>query len=181
MRKLILKMECTLDGHVGGADGDVDWAFPDMNEAYQQWIVPLLASAGAHLMGANLYRDMAPHWPTSTEAFAAPMNNIPKVVFSRTLQVAEWGETHIERGDLGSAVRLLKQQPGKPLLAHGGARFAQALWREGLVDECWWVMHPVMLGAGLRMFPAEVPRQRFEVAEQTAFGNGLTAWVLRKA
>ena len=82
------------------------------------------------------------------------------------------------RGDVGTEVRRLLQQAGKPLLAHGGARFAQTLWREGLVDECWWVMHPVMLGQGLRMFTAEIARQRFEVAEQAAFGNGLTAWVL---
>ena len=124
---------------------------------------------------------MAPHWPASKEAFAPPINEIPKVVFSSTLQLAEWGETRIVCGDVGTEVRRLLQQAGKPLLAHGGARFAQTLWREGLVDECWWVMHPVMLGQGLRMFTAEIARQRFEVAEQAAFGNGLTAWVLKKA
>jgi len=63
------------------------------------------------------------------------MNNIPKVVFSKTLTKAEWKESRIARGDLGEEIARLKSEPGKEIMAHGGARFVQALSRQDLIDE----------------------------------------------
>src|SRR4051794_8059063 len=81
------------------------------------------------------------------------MNEIPKVVFSRTLTEAPWGETEIVRGPLVDEIARLKEQPGKPILAHGGAHFSQSLVAEGLVDEYRLRVHPVALGDGLPRFP----------------------------
>jgi riboflavin biosynthesis pyrimidine reductase len=77
---------------------------------------------------------------------------IPKVVFSKSLVAADWTDTHIERGDLADGITALKREAGKDVLAHGGAGFAQSLSREGLIDEYRQVVHPVALGAGLRLF-----------------------------
>lgn len=84
MRKLILKMSVSLDGFVGGPNGEVEWIFKSADQQTTAWIVETLWQAGVHIMGSRTYYDMAAYWPTSNEPFAAPMNEIPKVVFSRS-------------------------------------------------------------------------------------------------
>src|SRR5438876_12382505 len=74
MRKLILQMQCSLDGFVSGPNGELDWIFPDLDAEYAAWGVERLWRAGAHLMGGVTFRDMAAQWPSSTEPYAAPMN-----------------------------------------------------------------------------------------------------------
>ena len=113
MRKLVIQMQVTLDGFVGAPDGDVTWAFPDFSDDAVQWIVDHISDVGAHLMGRSLYHDMAGHWPTSTEPYAPPMNDIPKIVFSSTLKTADWKETTIVSGDLVTEVKKLKEPAGK--------------------------------------------------------------------
>jgi dihydrofolate reductase len=82
MRKLILKMSMTLDGFVCGPNGELDWIFNARSEESTSWTVDKIRQAGAHLMGRKTFNDMAAYWPGSDEAFAAPMNEIPKIVFS---------------------------------------------------------------------------------------------------
>jgi dihydrofolate reductase len=83
MRKLMMKMSVSVDGFVGAANGGIDWIFKTTDEAATAWIVGLCREAGLHIMGSKTFHDMASYWPTSTEAFAAPMNEIPKAVFTR--------------------------------------------------------------------------------------------------
>lgn len=83
MRKLILKMSVSADGFVSGPNGEIDWIFRSANESVTAWIVKTLWEAGVHIMGSRTFHDMASYWPTSDEHFAAPMNEIPKVVFTR--------------------------------------------------------------------------------------------------
>jgi dihydrofolate reductase len=64
---------------------------------------------GLHLMGRNTYEELAEFWPTSDDAYAAPMNNMPKVVFSRTLKRTEWPDSRIARGDLAEEIAALKR------------------------------------------------------------------------
>src|SRR6266542_2390990 len=132
MTKLILKMSVSLDGFVARTDGRNDWIFPSMSDDAAAWTLDAVWQASAHLMGAENYRAMAAYWPQSSEIFAAPMNEIPKVVFSKTLTAADWGETSIASGDLGEEVKRLKQGAGGDLVAHGGTRSAQSLCKSGL-------------------------------------------------
>jgi dihydrofolate reductase len=144
MRPLILKMDLSLDGFCGTPDGDVEWVFRSFDDEFARATVELLGRAGVHVMGGVLYGDMAAHWPTSDEPFAAPMNDNPKVVFAR--------------GDLSEEIAALKAEDGGPILAHGGARLAQDLSRRGLVDEYELTLHPDVLGRGLPIFadPAQL-------------------------
>jgi dihydrofolate reductase len=80
MRKLILKMSVSIDGFVGGPNGEADWIFSTMDDEAARWTVDTISQAGLHLMGSRTYYDMAAWWPTSTEIFAVPMNEIPKAV-----------------------------------------------------------------------------------------------------
>lgn len=83
MRRLVLKMSMSLDGFVGGPNGEIDWLIRSSDEGAANWIVETLWQSGLHAMGSRTYYDMTAYWPTSTEVFAAPMNTIPKVVFTR--------------------------------------------------------------------------------------------------
>lgn len=84
MRQLILKMSITLDGFVGSLDGDLKWIFKTGSDDAKAWTVGKVWQAGAHLMGRKTFNDMAAYWPNSTEVFAPPMNEIPKIVFSNS-------------------------------------------------------------------------------------------------
>jgi len=115
------------------------------------------------------YEEMAAVWPTSTSEYARPMNEIPKVVFSKTLQQADWPETRIARGDLSEEIGRLKREPGNDLIAYGGATFDQALSRLGLVDEYRLMIQPAALGAGLPLFKDLAAPLHLELVEATTY------------
>ena len=103
------------------------------------------------------------------------MNEIPKVVFSDSLSSADWGPVTIARGDLVAAVTRLKQEhPDGYLLAQGGVRFARSLVQAGLIDEYRLVVHPVILGAGERLFTTPLT---VEPVSTTPFSRGAVAHV----
>jgi hypothetical protein len=82
------------------------------DEGVKRWILDSVWAAGAHLIGGVTYEEMAAFWPTSTSEYARPMNEIPKVVFSKTLQHADWPETRIASGDLDEEIGRLQREPG---------------------------------------------------------------------
>lgn len=192
MRKLILKLSLSIDGFCAGPNGEVEWVFPTLDPGAQAWIVETLRRAGAHLMGARTFADMVAHWPTSTEPYAAPMNEIPKVVFSRSLDPASlpatqglsphahtWAEARVASGDLVEEIARLKAEPGRDLLAHGGAAFARALIAHNLVDEYRLLFHPVVLGRGLAVFDALAAPRKMRLVDVTEFEAGAVAKVYR--
>jgi dihydrofolate reductase len=211
MRRLVLKMSISLDGFVGGPNGEIDWIFRTAGADSTAWIVDTLRQAGAHVMGSRTYYDMAAFWPYSDAPFAAPMNDIPKIIFSRhglkdgaaaaqtTRALADardagrvgnrpgvtpaeavlksWTEPVLARGDLAEEVARLKEQAGKFLLAHGGARFAQSLVASGLVDEYRLLIHPVALGRGQPLFSALRGPADLRLISATTFGSGVVGAV----
>src|SRR3989475_11688390 len=126
MRRLILQTGVSIDGYVAALDGSHPWNDGSEDEAVKRWILDSVWAAGAHLMGRVTYEEMAAFWPTSTSDYARPMNEIPKVVFSKTLKHADWPETRIASGDLGEEIARLKREPENDLIAYGGAAFDQA-------------------------------------------------------
>src|SRR5215218_10307851 len=100
------------------------------------------------------------------------MNEIPKVVFSKTLDEATWPESSIARGDLAHEIATLRRQPGGEIIAWGGASFAQPLSKAGLIDQYVLVIHPVAFGSGLPMF-GELPNVlRLDLIEAQTFDTG---------
>jgi dihydrofolate reductase len=209
MRKLVLKMSVSVDGFVGGPNGEIDWLFKSMDEEATAWTIDHISQAGVHIMGSRTFRDMAAYWPSSTEPFAPPMNEIPKVVFARrgldggesgasttqalsdaraqamgkTAQAASsmgsWRAARVATGDLAEEIARMKQEPGKEILAHGGARFAQSLVKGGLVDEYRLLIHPIVLGQGLPLFAQLVAPVSLTLVESRRFGSGAVANVYR--
>jgi dihydrofolate reductase len=175
MASLVLKMSVSLDGYVAPIDGSTDWIAAGASADGRSWTVETVSNAGAHLVGAVTYAGWAGYWPGASGPFARAMNEIPKVVFSGSLASAGWGETTIAAGDLAAAVtRLKRERSGGYLLAHGGVRFARSLVETGLIDEYRLVVHPVILGAGERLFNAPLT---IEPMTTTTFSRGAVAHV----
>ncbi len=167
MRKLVLQQGAiSLDGYICEEGSEFWRSFgpfslppaPDDDE-YEELYLGRLRQAGTHIMGRVTYLSMAQTWPGSADPVAAIMNDVPKVVFSRTLTVADWPQSRIASGDTAAEIARLKAEPGGEIVAHGGARFAQSLTRLGLVDEYRLYVHPVATGPAPRCSPIPAARR----------------------
>lgn len=180
MRDVVLLMGISIDGYVsGGPEEDIGSGEPEHPDVVARklgWIT----RAGAHAMGRVTYEGMAGVWPTATGEYAKPMNEIPKVVFSRTLTRADWPTTTIAGGDLEDEVARLKAQPGGEIIVYGGYTLVQALTRANLVDEYRLVIRPVALGSGEPMFKDLPVGRRLELAEATPYPDGTVILIYRR-
>ena len=179
MRPVVLQMGITLDGFVHGAKGYEDWGLPPEDDEVVNWKVASLRQAGTHIMGRLTYEAMASVWPTTTGVYAEVMNEIPKVVFSKTLTRADWAESRIASSDLSEEIDRLKREPGGIVLAHGGATFIDALVRERLIDEYRLVIHPVVIGHGRGLFTALRAPLRLDLIEARTYPSGTAIHVYR--
>jgi dihydrofolate reductase len=179
MRRLILQTGVSIDGYVAALDKLHRGGSSDRTRASSAGSSTRCGPAGAHLMGRATYEEMAATWPTSTSEYARPMNELPKVVFSKTLQQADWPQTRIARGDLSEEIARLKHEPGNDMIAYGGATFDQALSRLGLVDEYRLMIQPAALGAGLPLFKDLHAPLHLELIEATTYPTGVAIHVYR--
>jgi dihydrofolate reductase len=179
MRPVVLQMGITLDGYVAGPGGEGDWGLPAEHPDVRAWKVSSLRQAGTHIMGRVTYEQMVEHWPNSTDEYARFMNDLPKVVFSKTLPTAEWSGSRIARGDLTAEIAALKRESGGEIMAHGGATFVQALSRLGLIEEYRLVILPVALGNGLPLFKDLARPLRLGLEQATSFPDGTVISVYR--
>jgi dihydrofolate reductase len=179
MRAVVLQMGVSLDGYVAGLGGNLDWGLPPEDEAVTAWKLDSVRRVGTHIMGRVTYEAMAATWPFSTEVYAAPMNDIPKVVFSRTLASADWPDSRIARGNLAEEIDALRHEPGGDIMAHGGASFVQALSRQRLIDEYRLVIRAVALGSGLPLFKDLIAPLPLTLASATTYPDGTAISVYR--
>lgn len=183
MRRLVLKMSMTLDGYVGGPEGEGDWIMRTGHPDGKAWVGQTIREAGAHLVGRRTYTDWVGFWPTSTDPLAAAMNSIPKIVFSRSADpdlpaAPGWEDPRVLGADLTADIEGLKAEPGKDLLVQGGASFARSLVRLGLIDEYRLVVHPVVLGSGLPLFDGAEPFD-LDLIDAVRFPSGTQALTYR--
>ena len=173
MRKLIYSMSVSLDGFIAGPNGEIDWSPPD--EELHRFHNQQVREIGVHLCGRRLYEEML-YWETADEnpsaaeyelEFARIWQDLPKIVFSKTLEAVE-GNASLARDGVAEEVAKLKGQPGKDL-AVGGAGLASTAIRLGLVDEYRLFVKPVVLGGGTPYFPALDGRINLELAETRRF------------
>jgi dihydrofolate reductase len=175
MRKVIYSMGVSLDGFIAGPNGEIDWSAPD--EELHRFHNEQTRELGAHFCGRGLYKVML-YWETADENPSAPEHvlefariwkQLPKIVFSETLEKVE-GNATLATDGIAEEVARLKQQPGKDL-AVGGAGLASAFTKLGLVDEYRLFVSPVVLGGGTRFFPALEERINLELVETRTFGS----------
>ena len=194
MRKLMMKMSISVDGFVGGPNGEGDWIFRSSDETSRAWVVEKTWEAGLIIMGRKSFEAMGPYWPTAPGPFAAPMNEIPKGVFTRkgfkgidlpdakqSPAAASWVQARVFDGDLAEEIKQLKSEPGKPVCAIGGAGFMRSLIATGLIDEYHLVTHPVVLGEGLKIFDGVARPLDLKLVDVKAFPGGIVAHTYRPA
>lgn len=186
MRKLHMKMSISADGFVAGLNGETDWIFKTGDEQSKAWAVGQSREAGLIIMGRKSFEVMAPYWPTSTDAYAPSMNEIPKALFTKkgfkgidpghepSPAAASWANARVFDGDLAEVIRGLKAEEGKPIAAIGGAEFMRNLIATGLVDEYRLVIHPVLLGAGLPIFDGLAKPLYLKLVDVKVFPGGTT-------
>jgi dihydrofolate reductase len=178
MRQLSVFNNVSLDGYFSGPGGDFRWAHEGSDDPeYQAFVAANASGGGALVFGRVTYALMAGWWPTPAAAQMDPvvarqMNALPKIVFSRTLERAEWENTTLLRGDAAAEMRRLKGEPGPDMVVLGSGRIVAALAREGLVDELQLLVNPVALGKGRTMFEGLEKPLRLALSESRAFGNG---------
>lgn len=178
-RKVILKMVLSLDGFATSPDGTHEWMFEWFDEDSTARTLRALEQAGVHAMGRRSYEIMGPHWAASEGPVATSMNEKPKAVFSRTLQIADWGPAEIFGGELSTEIANLKARDEEgTVLVHGGPDFAQSLTRLGLVDEYHLSTIPIAIGAGHSPFAKLDQHLKLDVVEEQRFRSGAFAQVL---
>ncbi|HWD05547.1 MAG TPA: dihydrofolate reductase family protein [Amycolatopsis sp.] len=183
MRKLILGFYVSLDGKSADGDNGIRDVMMGIDDPEQEkYFVDRLWEAGAFLMGRTTYEAMAGFWPGSGHPSAKAMNEIPKVVFSRTLKSADdWPETRIADGDTAEEIAKLKAEPGKDLVAAGGTSFLHSLIKLGVVDEYrLWVL-PAATGKGAPLFPELDQPLNLRLVKSTAFPSGVLELVYAPA
>ncbi|HVD89259.1 MAG TPA: dihydrofolate reductase family protein [Jatrophihabitantaceae bacterium] len=178
-------MGVSLDGFIAGPNGEIDWSAPD--EELHRFHNQQVREIGAHLCGRRLYEVMT-YWETADEnpaaaeyelEFARIWKNLPKIVFSKTLEKVE-GNARLVRGGVAEEVARLKESPGQDI-AVGGAGLASTLIKLGLVDEYRLFVSPVVLGAGTPYFPALEERIDLELVETRTFGSRVVYVRYRRA
>jgi dihydrofolate reductase len=177
VRGLIFSMAVSLDGYIADPNGEGDWAAPgaELHRFHNDQTREL----GLHLLGRRLYEVMS-YWETAEERnpsapeheleFAHIWKQLPKIVYSQTLETVE-GNTRLSRGDPVAEVRELKEQPGADI-AVGGARLASTLTAAGLIDEYRLFATPVVLGGGRPFFAGDTHIDA-ELVETRTFGSGV--------
>ena len=178
MRRIVLAMSVSVDGFMEGPNREIDWHLVD-DELHSHFNERLRAM-GAFLNGRVTYELMAEFWPTADAdpsttgpmvEFAGIWRDMPKIVYSRTLERADWNTT-IVRDVVVEEIMALKAQPGGDL-ALGGADLAAAFRRHGLIDEYSLYVHPVLIGRGKPLFQEADAKADLRLAETRTFGNGV--------
>jgi dihydrofolate reductase len=173
MRDLVVHAWTSLDGYSCDEGTEMYRVMGEIDDpAFDDLFAGRLAGAGTHIMGRVTYLEMADFWPKSSHANAAPMNDIPKVVFSRTLRDAAWPETRIAGGDTAQEIARLKAEPGGEIIAHGGTGFVRSLARLGLVDRYRFYVLPVAAGEGVPLFAPGARPGRLRLEQSTACPSG---------
>jgi dihydrofolate reductase len=174
VRPVVLQFWITLDGYSCDPITELPELLGDVDDPEQgTYFTGRMRQAGTHIMGRATYEGMAGYWPGSDSPIAPIMNDIPKVVFSRTLQSAGWRGARIASGDTAEEIARLRAQPGGEILAHGGVQFAQSLARLDLVDEYRLWMLPAAVSKGVPLFSELAGPLTFSLASSTAFPSGL--------
>lgn len=165
----------SLDGCYADAHGDMSWAHATDAET-RSFTAENAKSDGVLVFGRITYEMMAAYWPTklaaqNDPAVAEGMNRMPKVVFSKTLQSAEWSGTTIAKGNLVSAMKKLKQGE-RDLVVLGSGTLVGALTQAGLIDEYQLLVNPLILGDGRRLFAGVTRAPRLVLESTRRFENG---------
>lgn len=180
MRKLKLQVQMSVDGYICGPNGEMGFLAGEWDEELKQYVTALTEPVDCIVLGRNLAQGFIPHWasvaadPNHPEHGAGiKFSETAKIVFSKTLQKSEWANTVLAKGDLVDEINRLKQQPGKDIMAYGGATFVADLVRHNLIDEYHLFINPAAIGSGLSIFTTLGQQLSLILVKAIAFASGI--------
>ncbi|HCY76782.1 MAG TPA: dihydrofolate reductase [Ignavibacteriales bacterium] len=174
MRKLVFAINITIDGFADHTAGIAD-------DELHDFFTDLLDTVDISLMGRKTYQLMENYWPKAYEDpkatksiidFADKFNAMNKIVFSNTLTEVSWKNSRLASEDLLKVVSDLKNQNGKNISA-GSLSIANQLFNANLIDEFWFLIHPVVLGEGKKLFDGLDRKSQFELLDIKKFNSGV--------
>jgi dihydrofolate reductase len=181
MRKVVLFMHISLDGFCAGPNGELDWVSYD--EELQKHAADIVSDVGTSMYGRVTYQMMENYWPTvltdgkkhdkHTTEHAEWVENIPKVVFSKTLPKVTWNNTTLIKSNIAEEVSKLKMQPGKNLVIFGSPGLSHEFMEMDLIDEYQLTVSPVILGNGIPIFDKVKTTTKLNLIKSTTLKSGV--------
>jgi dihydrofolate reductase len=176
MRRVVVFNMVSLDGYFVDGKGDMSWAHKRDAE-WNAFASENASGSGVLVFGRITYQLMESYWPTpmafqNSPAVATGMNDMPKLVFSRTLDKVSWTNTKLMKGDLAIEVRKLKGEEGPDMVILGSGSIVSQLAQHNLIDEYQMALSPIVLGQGRTMFEGLGEKLSLKLTSSRAFGNG---------
>jgi len=182
MKKLIFFMHTSLDGFVAGVNGEMNWIKVD--ESIFDFVGTMTETADTALYGRVTYEMMQSYWPTAGDPpnaskhdkeHAAWYNKVKKIVLSKTMSEAGLNNTRIISDQLTANINQIKEENSRNILIFGSPRASQSLLNEGLVDEFWLFVNPIILGKGMPLFKGISGTTKLKFIESKTFDCGVIA------
>jgi len=181
MRKLKLQVQVSIDGFVARPDGALDWMTWDWDDELKKYVIELTDSVDTILLGRKMTEGFISYWTdvvtNKTDSpeydFAKKMVNIPKFVFTKTLDKHNWKNTRLAKGNISDEVNQLKKRNGKGIIVYGGAGFVSSLIKNNLIDEYHLFINPTAIGKGLEIFKDVDSKLSLKLKKSTAFDCGI--------
>lgn len=182
MRKLIVTMWVTLDGFIAGPNGEMNFVTDMFDEEMGKYEDNLVSSADTLILGRVTYQSFAGAWPHVPEnpsvsegekEYARKLNSMRKIVFSKTLEKAEWNNSDLMREVIPDEIEKLKREEGKDMVIYGSASIVQQLTNLGFIDEYQLLVHPVILGSGKPLFKNITDKVNLKLVSTKTFSSGI--------
>lgn len=175
MRKVIVSNYVTIDGFFAGPNGELDWFVWDDEMA--KFSTDQLKTVDTILLGRVTYQLFADYWPTPSAykenpIIAPMMNELPKIVFSSTLNRAEWNNSMVVKENIAEEISKLKKKPGKDMVIFGSGTIVSAFAKLGLIDLYRLIVNPVVLGKGKPLFKGLNDKLKMKLLNAKALGSG---------
>ncbi|MFI6316368.1 dihydrofolate reductase family protein [Nonomuraea sp. NPDC050556] len=169
-REIVAGLFISLDGVVEAPE---TWHFPYLNDELEAAVADMYAEADTLLLGRATYESFAAVWPDLEDELADQLNGMSKLVASTTLEKAGWNNSTVVDGDLTTALKQLKQQPGGKIVISGSISVVRELLQAGLIDELRLLVHPIVLGSGQRLFAEGVGQVPLALTRSVTFTTGV--------
>ena len=187
MRKLVSMMHVSLDGFVAGPNGEMDWI--QISEDIFEIAGDLTSQSDTALYGRVTYDMMDAYWPTAADhpnpskhdiEHSSWYKQVDKVVVSTTLASDASNKRTVISDNIDCGIKHLKEQDGSNILLLGSPSLTRMLIAADLIDEAWWLINPILLGQGIKMFPDLQASKNLEFISSERRDPGVVALHLRR-